>query len=153
MSFASQGARSGGQYTDSELDLSGLGSALWRKKWLILGPTILIGLLTLIVVQVITPRYQSEARVIVEGRDNVYLRPDADKDTMDRTVDQEAVTSQAQLILSGDLANEVINKLKLNQRPEFDPALGPASPVRSLLAMVGLVRNPMSMTPEERVLE
>jgi polysaccharide biosynthesis transport protein len=153
MSFASQGARSGGQYTDSELDLSGLGSALWRKKWLILGPTILIGLLTLIVVQVITPRYQSESRVIVEGRDNVYLRPDADKDTMDRTVDQEAVTSQAQLILSRDLANEVINKLKLNQRPEFDPALGPASPVRSLLAMVGLVRNPMSMTPEERVLE
>ncbi len=153
MSFASQGARSGGQYTDSELDLSGLGSALWRKKWLILGPTILIGLLTLIVVQVITPRYQSEARVIVEGRDNVYLRPDADKDTMDRTVDPEAVTSQAQLILSRDLANEVINKLKLNQRPEFDPALGPASPVRSLLAMVGLVRNPMSMTPEERVLE
>jgi polysaccharide biosynthesis transport protein len=153
MSFASQGARSGGQYTDSELDLSGLGSALWRKKWLILGPTILIGLLTLIVVQVITPRYQSESRVIVEGRDNVYLRPDADKDTMDRTVDQEAVTSQAQLILSRDLANEVINKLKLNQRPEFDPALGPASLVRSLLAMVGLVRNPMSMTPEERVLE
>ena len=80
MSFASQAARSGGQYTDSELDLSGLGSALWRKKWLILGPTILIGLLTLIVVQVITPRYQSESRVIVEGRDNVYLRPDADKD-------------------------------------------------------------------------
>src|SRR5580692_4261652 len=153
MSFASQGARSGGQYTDSELDLSGLGSALWRKKWRILGPTILIGLLTLIVVQVITPRYQSESRVIVEGRDNIFLRPDADKDTMDRTVDQEAVTSQAQLILSRDLANEVIAKLKLGQRPEFDPALGGASLVRSLLAMVGLVRNPMSMTPEERVLE
>ena len=45
------------------------------------------------------------------------------KTTMDRTVDQEAVTSQAQLILSRDLANEVIAKLKLNQRPEFDPAL------------------------------
>jgi succinoglycan biosynthesis transport protein ExoP len=153
MSFASQAARSGGQYTDSELDLSGLGSALWRKKWRILGPTILIGLLTLIVVQVITPRYQSESRVIVEGRDNIYLRPDADKDTMDRTVDQEAVTSQAQLILSRDLANEVIAKLKLNQRPEFDPALGGSSPIRSLLSMFGLVRNPMSMTPEERVLE
>jgi uncharacterized protein involved in exopolysaccharide biosynthesis len=153
MSLASQAARSGGKHTDSELDLSGLGSALWRKKWRILGPTILIGLLTLIVVQVITPRYQSESRVIVEGRDNVYLRPDADKDTMDRTVDQEAVTSQAQLILSRDLANEVIAKLKLNQRPEFDPALGGSSPIRSLLGMFGLVRNPMSMTPEERVLE
>jgi succinoglycan biosynthesis transport protein ExoP len=153
MSFASQAARSGGQYTDSELDLSGLGTALWRKKWRILGPTILIGLLTLIVVQVITPRYQSESRVIVEGRDNIFLRPDADKDTMDRTVDQEAVTSQAQLILSRDLANEVIAKLKLNQRPEFDTALGGSSPIRSLLSMFGLVRDPMSMTPEERVLE
>src|ERR1700728_228692 len=106
-----------------------------------------------IVGQVIAPKYQSESRVIVEGRDNIFLRPDADKDTMDRTVDQEAVTSQAQLILSRDLANEVIAKLKLNQRPEFDSALGGSSPIRSLLSMFGLVRDPMSMTPEERVLE
>src|SRR6202034_2285926 len=139
MSVVSQSARGRGQFNDAELDLSALGTTLWRKRWKILRPAILVGLVALIVVQVITPRYQSESRVIVEGRDNVYLRPDADKDTMDRTVDQEAVTSQAQLILSRDLANEVINKLKLNQRPEFDPALGPASLVRSLLAMVGLV--------------
>src|SRR5580704_2781708 len=147
MSFASQAARSGGQYTDSELDLSGLGSALWRKKWRILGPTILIGLLTLIVVQVITPRYQSESRVIVEGRDNIFLRPDADKDTLDRTVDQEAVTSQVQLILSRDLASAVIDKLKLAELPEFDPALGGPSPLRAVLGVLGIVRNPMSMTP------
>src|SRR5580698_6132176 len=153
MSFASQAARSGGQYTDSELDLSGLGSALWRKEWRILRPALLVGLVTLIVVQVITPRYQSESRVIVEGRDTIYLRADADKDTMDRSVEEEAVPSQSQLILSRDLANEVIAKLKLNQRPEFDPALGGSSPIRSLLSMFGLVRNPMSMTPEERVLE
>ena len=120
MSFASQATRGSGQFTDSELDLSALGSSLWRKKWRILRPALLVGLVALITVQVITPRYQSESRVIVEGRDNIYLRPDADKDTLDRTVDQEAVTSQAQLILSRDLANQVIEKLKLNQRPEFE---------------------------------
>jgi len=153
MSFASQSTRGSGQFIDSELDLSALGSSLWRQKWRILRPAILVGLVALITVQVITPRYQSESRVIVEGRDNIFLRPDADKDTMDRTVDQEAVTSQAQLILSRDLASQVIEKLKLNQRPEFDAALGGISPVRTVLGLLGIVRNPMSMTPEERVLE
>ena len=153
MSFASLTTRDGSQFTDSELDLSALGSSLWRKKWRILGPALLVGLVALITVQVITPRYQSESRVIVEGRDNIYLRPDADKDTMDRTVDQEAVTSQAQLILSRDLANQVIEKLKLNQRPEFNSALGGVSPIKTVLGLLGIVRNPMSMTPEERVLE
>jgi succinoglycan biosynthesis transport protein ExoP len=153
MSFASQTARGRGQFIDSELDLSALGSAVWRQKWRILRPTILIGLVTLLAVQVITPRYQSESRVLVEGRDNIYLRPDADKDTIDRTVDQEAVTSQAQLILSRDLAAMVIDKLKLNQRPEFDAALAGASPIRALLGLFGFIKNPMNMTPEERVLE
>jgi len=153
MSVASQMARGRGQFVDAELDLSALGSTLWRKKWRILRPTILIGLVTLFVVQIIPSKYQSESRVIVEGRDNIYLRPDAEKETIDRTVDQEAVTSQAQLILSRDLASQVIEKLKLNQRPEFDAALAGASPIGGLLGILGIIKNPMSMTPEERVLE
>src|SRR5580704_17337342 len=140
MSFASLAPRGGGQFTDSELDLSALGSSLWRKKWRILRPALLVGLVALITVQVITPRYQSESRVIVEGRDNIYLRPDADKDTIDRTVDQEAVTSQAQLILSRDLANQVIEKLRLGQRPEFDSALDGVSPIKTVLGLLGIVR-------------
>jgi succinoglycan biosynthesis transport protein ExoP len=99
------------------LDLPALGAALWRKKWSILRPTILVALLALVVVQMITPKYLSESRVFIEGRDNIYLRPDADKDTDRNAVDQEAVTSQAQIILSRDLAREVINKLKLGERP------------------------------------
>ena len=154
MSVASQSARIGGQFNDAEMDLSALGSTLWRKRWRILRPALLVGLVTLATVQVITPKYQSESRVIVESRDNIYLRPDADKDLMDRNVvDQEAVTSQAQLILSREVANQVIAKLKLNQLPEFDPALGGISPVRTVLGVLGIIKNPMSMTPEERVLE
>jgi uncharacterized protein involved in exopolysaccharide biosynthesis len=153
MSVASQSARGRGQFVDADLDLSALGSTVWRKKWRILRPALLVGLVTLLVVEVISPRYQSESRVFVEGRDNIFLRPDADKDTLDRTVDQEAVTSQAQLILSRDLASAVIDKLKLAELPEFDPALGGLSPLRAVLGMLGIVRNPMSMTPQERVLE
>jgi len=154
MSVVSQSARGGGQFNDAELDLSALGTTLWRKRWKILRPTILVGLVTLLAVQVITPRYQSESRVIVESRDNIFLRPEADKDLIDRnTADQESVTSQAQLILSRDLARDVIAKLKLNELPEFDSTLGGVSPVKTVLGMLGIIKNPASMTPEERVLE
>ena len=156
MSLASQSPRPSlrGQFIDADFDLSGLGAALWRKRYSILRPTIVVALIAVAVVMLIPPKYQSESRVLVIGRDNVFLRPDADKDVIDRgIVDPEAVTSQAQLILSRDLASEVIAKLKLNELPEFDPALGGVSLIKSLLGFVGIIKNPMSMTPEERVLE
>src|SRR5262249_31963187 len=154
MSSASQSAQGRAQFGDAELDISALGTALWRKRWRILGPTILVGLLTLLTVQLITPRYQSETRVLVEGRDNIYLRPDADKDLIDRNVvDQEAVTSQAQVVMSREVANQVIDKLQLGQLPEFDAAINGVSPIKAVLGALGIIRNPMSMTPQERVLE
>jgi polysaccharide biosynthesis transport protein len=156
MSVASQTARfsGGGSLPDPDFDLPALGAALWRKKWKILGPTLLAALVTLAVVQVITPKYLSESRVLIEGRDNVFLRPDADKDIADRSlVDDATVTSQVQLVLSRDLAREVIAKLQLGKRPEFDPALSGTSPIKGVLGRLGLIKDPLSMTPEERVLE
>src|ERR1700723_630311 len=154
MSVVSHSARGRGQFNDPELDLSALGTTLWRKRWKILGPAILVGLITLLAVQLITPRYQSESRVIIEGRDNIFLRPEADKDLMDRNaVDPETVTSQAQLLLSRDLAKDVIAKLKLNELPEFDSTLGGVSPLKAVLGILGIIKNPANMTPEERVLE
>src|SRR5580704_1881172 len=108
---------------DQDLDLPALGAALWRKRWQIIIPTLSAALGAWIAVQLITPKYSSEARVLIEARENVYLRPDADKITTDPTIDAEAVTSQAQVILSRDLALEVIKKLKLGDLPEFDPTL------------------------------
>ncbi len=156
MRVASQSTRPSlrGQFIDADFDLPALGAALWRHRLKILRPTIIVALLTLAVVVLIPPKYLSESRVLIIGRDNVFLRPDADKDIIDRgIVDQEAVTSQAQLILSRDLASEVIAKLKLGERPEFDPALGGISLVKALLGFFGFIKNPMSMTPQERVLE
>jgi succinoglycan biosynthesis transport protein ExoP len=153
MGVASPAPRTAAAF-DSELDLAGLGTTLWRRKWTILRPTILVALIALVGVQLVTPRYQSESRVIIESRDsNVYLRPEADRDNNNEAVDEEAVTSQAQIILSRDLAHEVIDKLKLGERPEFDPALSGVSPIEAVLGLLGLVKDPLSMTPEERVLE
>jgi succinoglycan biosynthesis transport protein ExoP len=154
LASSSSGPSLSGQLVDADFDLASLGATLWQKRYSIVRPTIIVALLTFGVVLMIPPKYQSEARVLLVGRDNVYLRPDVDKDVVDRGVpDQEAVTSQAQLILSRDLASEVIAKLKLNQLPEFDPALGHISLTRRVLGFIGVTRNPLAMTPEERVLE
>jgi tyrosine-protein kinase Etk/Wzc len=135
-----------------EIDLGGLGRALWRRKFLIAGLTLVAAAIAFAAVNLITPRYKSEARVLIETRENIFFRPDAEK-TIERgtTVDQEAVTSQVQLILSRDLAREVIKKLKLAERPEFDPVLAGPSLLRTLLSLTGIIKDPMDMTPEERV--
>jgi uncharacterized protein involved in exopolysaccharide biosynthesis/Mrp family chromosome partitioning ATPase len=151
---ASQGAGQAGVMPGLEIDFGALGRALWRRKALIGGLTLLAAATAFAAVNFITPRYKSEARVLIETRENIFFRPDAEK-TIDRgtTVDQEAVTSQVQLILSRDLAREVIKKLKLAERPEFDPVLDGPSRLRSILSMIGVIKDPMEMTPEERVLK
>jgi uncharacterized protein involved in exopolysaccharide biosynthesis/Mrp family chromosome partitioning ATPase len=137
-----------------EVDLGGLGRALWRKKRWIIGLTLLAAGLAFIAVNLITPRYKSEARVLIETRENIFLRPEAEK-SLERnaTVDQEAVTSQVQLMLSRDLARDLIRKLKLGERPEFDPMLRGPSLIRVVFGLFGIGRDPMTQAPEERVLK
>jgi uncharacterized protein involved in exopolysaccharide biosynthesis len=137
-----------------EIDLGALGRALWRKKALIAALTLIAAAAAFATVNFMTPRYKSEARVLIETRENIFLRPDAEKATeRTTTVDQEAVTSQVQLILSRDLARAVIRQLKLGERPEFDPVLAGPRLLRTLLSLFGIIRDPMEMTPEERVLK
>ncbi len=139
---------------DGELDLRAVGRALVRKKWWVFGPALAVAALTFVGVNLITPKYKSEARILIEGRENVFLRPEAEKaGERDRAVDQEAITSQVQLALSRDLARQVIKQLKLGELPEFDSTLRGVSLIRYSLGFLGLAKDPLSMTPEERVLE
>ncbi|MFH1344597.1 MAG: exopolysaccharide transport family protein [Pseudomonadota bacterium] len=137
-----------------DLDLRALGQALARKKGWIIIPTLLVAVLSLTAVNMVTPRYKSEARILVDGRENVFLRPSGERnEERSAVVDAEAVTSQVQLVLSRDLAREIIKQNKLAERPEFDPVLQGISPFKSLLALFGIGRDPFSLTPEERVLD
>ena len=136
-----------------DLDLHALGQALVRKRSWIIVPTVLALTLSLVAVNMVTPRYKSEARILVDGRENVFLRPNGERNEERSALDAEAVTSQVQLLQSRDLAREIIRKNKLAELPEFDPVLKGFSPLRSLLALIGIGRDPFSLTPEERVLD
>jgi succinoglycan biosynthesis transport protein ExoP len=137
---------------DDEVSLGAIARALWRNKRSIIGPTLIMAAAAYIGVNSMTPRYKSEARVLVESRENIFLRPEAEKTLMDRVaVDQETMTSQVQLVLSRDLARAVIKQLNLTKLPEFNAALKGFSPL-SILRKIGLVKDPMAMSLEERVL-
>src|SRR3954470_23704987 len=150
--------RGGVQYSgpaasaDEEMNLGAVARAIWRRKGSIIGPTLIITAAAFIAVALMTPRYKSEARVLVEGRENIFLRPEVDKAMVERgSIDAETVTSQVQLILSRDLAREVIKDLNLTESPEFNAALNEFSSL-SFLRTIGILKDPMSMALEERVL-
>src|SRR5690242_16655086 len=116
---ASEGARS----QSGDIDLRALGDALSRRRRWIIVPTVAALVLSLVIVNLITSRYKSEARILIDGRENVFLRPTGERDEQRAALDAEAVTSQVQLVQSRELAREIIKKNKLAERPEFDPVL------------------------------
>ncbi len=136
-----------------EPDMRGLGRILWQKKVLIFGVTLACAASAFVVVNAMTPRFLSESRLLLEARENVFLRADADKAYDRSTVDAEAVTSQVQVILSRDLAREVIRKEKLSDNSEFEPATGGLSPMRAITEMFGIGRSLSEMSKEERTMQ
>ena len=139
---------------ESELDLSALGRALWARKFTILTVTVAAAVLSFLAVNLITPRYKSEARVIIENRETPYNQAQGERNAeRDRTLlDAEAVQSQVQLALSRDLARSIIRDLKFAERPEFNPNAG-GSILDSLLGLGGISRSSAPMSDEDRILE
>jgi uncharacterized protein involved in exopolysaccharide biosynthesis/Mrp family chromosome partitioning ATPase len=140
---------------DAELDFRAVGHTLWRKRNWVLVPALIAAALAFAAVNLMTPLYRSETRVLFDGRESVFFRPDADKlVNQDRAAaDQEAITSQVQLVLSRDVARLVIKSLNLGALPEFDPVRRGLSPLRRIMVLVGIVKDPLSLTPQERVLD
>src|SRR5258708_16962111 len=58
-----------------DLDLRALGQALARNRGWIIVPTVLAAVLSIAAVNLVTPRYKSEARILLDRRENVVLRP------------------------------------------------------------------------------
>ena len=136
-----------------EIDLSRIGRVLVRKRRWVIGPTVAAMLGAVIFVNVVTPRYSAEVRLLLENQENFLKRSDKGEHTDSLAPDAEAVQSQILLLTSRDLARRAIKTLELQGNDEFDPlAKGFGLPSRAL-ALFGLGRDLTRMTPEERILE
>ncbi|PLX39323.1 MAG: succinoglycan transporter [Hyphomicrobiales bacterium] len=137
------------------IDLKGLMLAVWRAKRWIIPATVLLGLATAFLLSQMTPRYKGEAKILIESREAVLGGDKQAGAEGDRTLlDQEGIASQVQLLKSRDLARSVARKLKLSDLAEFNPAgKGGGSLIGDLGILFGLSKDPLRISPEERVLE
>ncbi|BCB20262.1 GumC family protein [Bosea sp. ANAM02] len=145
-------ARGAGEGRGDMLDLSALWAAIKRRKFWIIAPTLAALGLSFVAVNVVTPRYTGEAKLLLESRSGFYALPGqavADGGQFD----SEAVQSQVQIIMSRDLAREAVKRIGLVGNAEFDSGVGALSAIRKLAVMIGLGGHPADRSPEERVLE
>lgn len=57
-------------------------------------------------------------------------------------IDEQAVASQVQVVMSRDIAREAIKSLGLVGNPEFDPMVKGVGGLQQMLVMLGLAQNP-----------
>lgn len=128
-----------------------IGRALRARWYWILGLGLVAFLGSLVFVNLATPRYTAEAKLLLESGDSFFTRPSQDR-ANDPSIDEQAVASQVQVVMSRDLAREAVKRLGLVGNPEFDPMVRGVGPVKRLLILMGLADNPLDRAPEERVL-
>ncbi|KFC75020.1 Succinoglycan transport protein [Bosea sp. LC85] len=153
-SRSDDGMRDAGESRGDMLDLSALWAAIKRRKLWVLGPTVLALGLSFVAVNLVTPRYTGEARLLLENRDSFYTRPgQGGAEATSQQFDSEGVQSQVQVIMSRDLAREAIKRIGLVGNPEFDSGAGALSALKRLGVLIGLGAHPADRSPEERVLD
>lgn len=110
-----------GTPVSQDIDIAALLRALNHRKTWIFGLAAFAAILTYIGLGFVTPRYASEARILIEREENIYKSPADSLRPRQQRVDmnQETVESQVQVLLSRDLAMATVKDLQLGKKPEF----------------------------------
>ena len=138
----------------SEASVSDIGRALARSWRWVAFPTALAFLAACLFVTLVSPRYTGEARLLLQASDTPFTRPNAtDRFEQQPLIDEQAVASQVQVVMSRDLAREAIRRLGLVGNAEFDPQVGGLGLAQKAAVLLGLSKDPSERPPEERVLE
>jgi len=135
-----------------EIDLGGIGQAVWAKRKWVAGATLIALCASTAFVNIVKPRYTAETRVLLELQSSFMPGEDA-KAESSASLDAEAVGSQIQLVTSRDVARRAIKQIGLLGNSEFDPMSGGLGAMSRILVLLGLKRDPSQMSPEDRVFE
>ncbi|MGQ3214103.1 MAG: Wzz/FepE/Etk N-terminal domain-containing protein [Shinella sp.] len=141
-----------GSQQDVDIDLGGLFGAIWRNRMRVLMATVACAGLAFAGASLITPKYKSEARLLIETREPAFTTgTDRTQSREQPPFDELGIASQVQLLKSADLMKQVARNLNLSELEEFDPTAQPSA-VSDLLVLFGLRKNPLDLAPEDRVL-
>jgi len=140
-----------------DIDMTSVFGALKRSlRWLI--PLALVfGGLTYSALSLIAPRYQSEAElaIVAKGADGTFSDRNAASgpDLITTRMDKEAINTHVRAMQSQELLEKIAKDLKLEERPEFNSALGPVDRLDAMMRAVGLGGPRKGETTRDRVLD
>ncbi|MCQ4632290.1 chain-length determining protein [Shinella sp. CPCC 100929] len=142
-----------GSQQDVDIDLGGLFGAIWRNRMRVLLATVACAGIAFAGANLITPKYKSEARLLIETREPAFTTgTDRSQGREQPAFDELGIASQVQLLKSADLIKQVTRNMKLQELEEFDPTAQPSA-ISDLLVLFGLKKNPLDLAPEDRVLK
>jgi succinoglycan biosynthesis transport protein ExoP len=127
--------------------------ALRKRTGMILAISLVTCLAAVAFVLLATPRFASEAQLLLENRDTAFTRTLVDRDTSGGPIDEQAVRSQIQLVTSREVARQAIRQLDLVGNAEFDPLVGPMDPITRVRTMLGLASGSFDGREEDRIFE
>jgi len=138
---------------DVDIDLGSLFGAIWRKRMRVLLATAACAGVAFLGANLITPKYKSEARLLIEAREPAFTTgQDRAQGGEQPTFDELGIASQVQLLQSADLIKQVARNMKLYELDEFDTMAKPSA-ISDLRVLLGFKKNPLDLPPEERVLK
>lgn len=99
--------------------------AISKRRWSILGLTILVAVLTMLVANGMRPMYRATARVLIEqGKSKVISIEEVYTQGISH---REYYQTQVEILKSEELARKVVQKLNLASHPDFDPRVQPVT--------------------------
>jgi capsular exopolysaccharide synthesis family protein len=128
-----------------KLDVVEYWRAIAKRRWNILGLTLLVAILATLVVYSVRPTYRGTATLLIEqGKTKVVSIEEVYNQGL--TGNREYFQTQVEILKSDDLARKVVQKLKLTSHPDFDPRQAEPGPVSRL---VSVFRDRPPQTEEE----
>ena len=137
---------------DVDIDLGQLVRAVWARRLKVLAITALGAGVAFTGAKMISPKYRSETRILIEPRAPAFANAQVNDTNAGPLLDELNIASQVQLLQSADLIKQIINSQKLYDLPEFDAAAN-GSALTDILVALHLKKNPYENPPEERVID
>jgi polysaccharide biosynthesis transport protein len=133
--------------TLENIDLRNMWRSVWRWRNLVLWTTIGLTALAIFAIYHLTPQYTGSAQVLV-GIQQVKLGTVQDL-LSDLKGDNEMIATEIGVVRSRKLAEKTVNKLNLDNDPEFNPALQSPGLFESILNSYHLIPQAWFSTPAE----
>src|SRR5690242_12583125 len=121
------------------LDIVEYWRAIAKRRWSILGLTLLVAVLAGLIASSMRPLYRGTATILIEqGKSKIVSIEEVYSQGL---IQREYYQTQVEILKSEELARKVVRKLGLASHPDFDPRQNPAPWYRRLFGFESPAAN------------